>query len=86
MAQERVAPDFRTDLITGLAGHDNVSQNNVGHDLPGLFQCRATVIHYGKRIIFIGENYPYNLSNGDTVIGEEQFVAHLFLHWQGSWH
>jgi hypothetical protein len=79
MLQGRIAPDFRAHLIAVHAGHHYINQGNIGHKLPGLVQRCITIVRYGKLVIVVGEDYPYDLLNGDAVIGEEQFIAHLSL-------
>ncbi|AJE02886.1 hypothetical protein GPICK_05450 [Geobacter pickeringii] len=74
-----ITADRHADFVTVLAGHHRVHQHCIGTDLAGLLHGVVTVVDDGQLIILVGEDDPYDLLNGDAVVGKEKPAAHEIL-------
>lgn len=79
MAETRILTDCRTEFITVLPRHEDISENQVRPQGTGLFQSGIAVIHHGQFIVFVGKGDANHFLDGNTVVGQQQFFAHSSL-------
>jgi hypothetical protein len=76
---------FTAYFVTGFAGHESIHKDNIGQYFFCLLQCGVSVVDNRQVVILIGEYNAYYFLNGDTVIGEEHFVAHVYFLRRETW-